>query len=243
MKHPELIDGSEGAHVLLVADHASNCVPPCVELGIDPALLDRHIAVDIGTAALTRGPATTLGAPAVLAGVSRLVIDLNREPSAEGLMPAVSDGQVIPGNAAVDDVERDRRLSTFHATYHDAVAAAIDRNRPELIVAVHSFTPRLASRPEEHRPWQVGLLYNRDARAATTAIVKLRSQGFVVGENQPYSGRQLNYTMNRHAEARGLPYLGIEIRQDMLSASGDIEQWRNILAEIIVQTLGSLRSA
>ena len=36
--------------ILVVSDHASNHVPADIELGIDPALLDQHIAIDIGVA-------------------------------------------------------------------------------------------------------------------------------------------------------------------------------------------------
>ena len=243
MTHPLIIEGPAAARLLLVADHASNRVPDGIELGCDPALLDEHVAIDIGTEALTLGLAQTLGAAAVLAGVSRLVIDLNREPEAPGLIPAASDGHAIPGNCDLDDAERARRLAAYHLPYHAAITAALDRRPVELIAAIHSFTPQLASRPGEARPWRVGLLHNEDSRAAVIAIAHLRGQGLVVGDNEPYSGRQLNYTMNRHAEARGLPYLGFEIRQDLLMTASDVGRWRNILAETIAHTLSLLRSA
>lgn len=243
MIHPLIIDGPAAARLLLVADHASNRVPDGIELGCDPALLNEHVAIDIGTEALTLGLADTLDATAVLAGVSRLVIDLNREPEAAGLIPATSDGHAIPGNHGVDDAERARRLAAYHLPYHAAITSALDRHPIELIAAIHSFTPQLASRPGEARPWQVGLLHNDDSRAAVIAIAHLREQGLVVGDNEPYSGRQLNYTMNRHAEACGLPYLGFEIRQDLLMTEADVACWRNFLAETIDHTLSLLRSA
>jgi predicted N-formylglutamate amidohydrolase len=243
MTHPLIIDGPAEARLLLVADHASNRVPEGINLGCDAALLDQHVAIDIGTEALTRALADTLGATAVLAGVSRLVIDLNREPEAAGLIPATSDGYAITGNQDLDASERARRLVTYHSPYHDAITAMLDRHPVELIAAIHSFTPQLASRPGEARPWQVGLLHNEDSRAAAIAIAHLRGQGLVVGDNEPYSGRQLNYTMNRHAETRGLPYLGFEVRQDLLMTDADVESWRNILAETIAVTLSLLRKA
>ena len=42
-----LIDGTR-SDMLLIADHASNLVPPGIDLGIAPELLEQHIAVDIG---------------------------------------------------------------------------------------------------------------------------------------------------------------------------------------------------
>jgi predicted N-formylglutamate amidohydrolase len=243
MNHPILINGPAEARLLLVADHASNHVPEGIDLGCAATLLDEHIAIDIGTEALTRALAETLGAPAVIAGVSRLVIDLNREPEARGLIPAMSDGHSIAGNVDLCMLERDRRLTTYHATYHAAIAAAVEQHPIAMVVAIHSFTPQLASRPGEARPWQVGLLHNEDSRAAAIAIAHLRALGFVVGDNEPYSGRHLNYTMNRHAEARGIPYLGFEVRQDLLATPADITRWRNILAETIVKTLSLLPKA
>lgn len=241
MTSPIILSGT--APVLIVADHASNRVPEGLDLGIDAALLDTHIAIDIGTAALAQKLAETLDAPAVLADICRLVIDLNREPDAPGLIPVLSDGHAIPANHELDATERQRRLDAYHTPYHAAIATILDARSIELVVAVHSFTPQLASRPDERRPWQIGVLHNTDSRAAKIAISHLREQELVVGDNQPYSGRKLNHTMNHHAEARGLPYLGFEIRQDLLETSDDITRWRNILAQTVRHTLFLLRAA
>jgi predicted N-formylglutamate amidohydrolase len=210
--------------LLLVADHASNAVPDDIDLGLDPALLDDHIAVDIGTAALTRALAVRLGVPAVIARVSRLVCDLNRPP--DRCVPTESDGIAIPGNA---DADVPARIARFHAPHH----ADITAHDAAFLVSVHSFTPRLRTRPEAERPWQAGVLYNEDRRAAGPAIAALRAMGVVTGDNEPYSGRDLNYTMNRHAEARGVPYLGFEIRQDLLAGDADVARWTDILARVI----------
>ncbi len=228
------------ARLLVVADHASNVVPAGVDLGIDAALLGIHIAVDIGAGDLARALAQAFDAPAIIATVSRLVIDLNREPEAAGLIPEASDGHAIPGNADLPPAERARRVAAFHAPYHAGIAEALDAAPVALIVAVHSFTPSLASRPDEARPWQIGILHNRDSRAARIAIAELRAQGLIVGDNQPYSGRDLNYTMNRHAEARGLPYLGLEIRQDLLLTPDDVARWRDTLVPVIRNVLVQL---
>jgi predicted N-formylglutamate amidohydrolase len=231
---PAVITGR--APILLVADHASNVVPDDIALDIDPALLDEHVAIDIGTDALTRRLAELLDASAVIAGVSRLVIDLNREPDAAGLIPASSDGRAIPGNAALSLEVREARLARFHIPYHGAITAMIERTQPRLLVAMHSFTPSLLTRPDAERPWPVGILYNEDERAARPMIAALRGQGMLVGDNEPYSGRELNYTMNRHAERRGLPYINIEVRQDLLETAEDIEGWAERLADAVEAT-------
>jgi predicted N-formylglutamate amidohydrolase len=109
-----------------------------------------------------------------------------------------------------------------------------------MIVSLHSFTPQLATRPHEARPWEVGILYNQDDRAAQVAIPLLRAQGIATGDNQPYSGRDLNATMNRHAERRGILYLGFEVRQDLIGDGQGAGQWAERLAPIISQTCAAL---
>jgi predicted N-formylglutamate amidohydrolase len=231
MRQPEILPGT--ADLLLVADHASSDVPPGIDLGVPAALLANHIAVDIGTDTLTRRLARALSAPAIIATVSRLVVDVNRDPGDLGAVPASSDGHIIPGNWNLPADERELRIAAIHVPYHDAIAAEIARARPALIVSVHSFTPCLATRPEEQRPWPVGILYNHDDRAARLGLVALASRGLHVGDNQPYSGRDLNYTMDRHAEAARIPYLGIEVRNDGLQTKEGVARWTHILADCI----------
>ncbi|NIJ18597.1 putative N-formylglutamate amidohydrolase [Sphingomonas naasensis] len=231
----DIIEGKQ-QDILLLCDHASNAVPADIDLGIAPELLDLHIAVDIGAGAVTRDLAARLDAPALLATVSRLVIDLHREPDHVGLIPHRSDGHRIPGN---DGVDRAGRIARFHAPYHRLLAGRIRAQRPKLILSIHSFTPCL-----EHggtpRPWQVGILYNRDARAARPAIDWLRGQGFETGDNAPYSGRLLNATLNRHAEANGIPSIAIEIRNDLIGDAAGIAQWSQTLAGLANSLRNSL---
>jgi predicted N-formylglutamate amidohydrolase len=224
------IDGTAG--MLLVADHASDAVPPGVDLGVDPAVMATHIAVDLGVAALTRALSAALAAPALLGDVSRLVVDLNREPDSAGLIPRASDGIAVSGNSVLSDDDRRHRLDTWHAAYHARLSGLIDARAPRLLVSIHSFTPELAAGGSP-RPWPVGILYNRDDRAARRGLRLFRERGIDAGDNQPYSGRDLNYTMNRHAEARGLPYLGVEVRQDGLADLEGIATWSATLAAII----------
>jgi predicted N-formylglutamate amidohydrolase len=205
--------------ILVVSDHASNRVPEDVDLGIDPALLSQHMALDIGVAEVGTMMAARPGIAAFQGHVSRLVCDFNREVHAPALIPIASDGHAIPGNA-LDHEGHLARLARFYHPYHQALAALLDDKPPALILSLHSFTPQLASSPAP-RPWHCGVLYNHDDRAARLAIPWLAAEGLVVGDQQPYSGQLLNHTMNHHAEAEGRPYLGVEIRQDgILDAAG-----------------------
>ncbi len=236
----ELIPGEPNSGILFIADHASRQVPDGIDLGICPTVLGRHVAIDIGVDPLVRALARSLRAPGIVARVSRLVIDFNREEEAHGVIPHASDGIDIPGNRALDPHQREKRIDRYHRTYHTAISRIIAELRPRLIVSVHSFTPQLESRREEERPWQIGILYNGDDRAARIAIPLLLEQGWNVGDNQPYSGKILNYTMNRHAEENCIPYLGLEIRQDQISCDGGVQSWASHLAPVIAAVRNAL---
>ncbi|WP_066533075.1 N-formylglutamate amidohydrolase [Erythrobacter sp. CCH5-A1] len=223
--------------IVLVADHASNAVPADIDLGIPEHLLHEHIALDIGTEAIAELLAERHAIPAHIAAVSRLVCDLNREETAPGLVPPESDGHPIPGNFGAD---REERLNRFHRPYHTALAQWLEAARPGLILSLHSFTPRLTT-SEAARPWEVGVLYNQDERAARIAIPLLAAEGLNVGDNLPYSGRDLNYTMNHHAEHAGRPYLGIELRQDLTQTPEDHTRWAALLAKIAQRVASALR--
>jgi predicted N-formylglutamate amidohydrolase len=219
-------------NILTVVDHASNHVPADIDLGIDPALLETHIAWDIGALAL----AESLGFPVHAATVSRLVIDLNREEDAAGLIPLSSDGTIIPGNPG----NRAERIARFYRPYHDVLAQRMAAECPALLLSLHSFTPFLAEKPLESRPWEVGVLYNRDDRAARIAIPLLEAAGIVTGDQQPYSGTVLNATMNRHGEGTGTPYLGLEVRQNLIARPAGVEIWARRLLPVIEKCARSL---
>lgn len=217
--------------ILVVSDHASNRVPEGIDLGVPAHLLSQHVAIDIGVAGVAERMAQQPGIAAFLGNVSRLVCDFNREEHAPGLIPIASDGHAIPGNALDHDGHMDR-LSRFYHPYHDALAAQLDETPPLLILSLHSFTPRLASHPNELRPWQAGVLYNQDERAARLIIPLLEAEGIVVGDQQPYSGKLLNATMNRHAESEGRAYVGIEIRQDEIADAAGQALWADRLHRV-----------
>jgi predicted N-formylglutamate amidohydrolase len=228
----ELIAGEAASPFLLIADHASNRVPEGIELGIDPALLGLHIAVDIGVATLARALCHRLDCPGILGAVSRLVIDLNREEDAPHIIPIASDGHAIPGNA-ISHEGRLARVERFWRHYHERIARQISEQSPRLLISLHSFTPQLATQPDVSRPWEVGVLYNEDDRAARIAIPLLAVAGAMVGDQQPYSGKLLNATMNLHGEANGIAYLGLEVRQDLIGNPDAVERWAERLVPVI----------
>ena len=222
--------------IIAIADHASNNVPGDIELGIPAELMDQHIALDIGTAGIAERLARRHGIAAQIANISRLVIDLHRNEGDKGLVVTSSDGHTIPGNIGADV---NGRIARFHRPYHEAFAQMVAEAQTSLILAIHSFTSEMAS-TGERRPWDIGLLYNQDDRAARIAIELFDGMGMTVGDNEPYSGKQLNATMDRHAEAGGIPYLTIEVRQDLIARKSHQSVWADRIALVADQVLAAL---
>lgn len=217
--------------ILVVCDHASNHVPPEIDLHIDPTLLQQHIAYDIGVAGIAQYLVELAGHTAFLAVNSRLVADLNRYPDDASAVPLTSDGNDIPGNR-LDPQSRALRLDSYFHPYHQRLARLLQETRPALILSVHSFTPRLETDPLAERPWEIGVLYNEQDAPSHLAIAHMEGEGLIVGDQLPYSGKVLNATMNRHAEANDIPYVGVEIRQDLIIDATGQERFAAILDEM-----------
>lgn len=220
--------------VLLACDHASARVPARLrDLGLPATDLERHIALDIGAADLTRCLARILRVPAVLSGYSRLVVDCNRHLDDPSAFPATSDGSVIPGNHALSAEARAARADALYWPYHGAIARSLDELGPcPALLAVHSFTPQFGG---VTRPWHVGVLWDQDDRLAGPLLGALRRDGaWCVGDNEPYSGRHpAGYTMDAHAESRGLPHVSLEVRQDLLATPEGVARWAALLASAL----------
>ena len=229
------------ADVLLVCDHASNALPAAYgTLGLDPDLLRRHIAFDIGAADVTRRMSKALDAPAVLSAYSRLLIDCNRRPGHATSIPAVSDGIEIPENGGLDPAEIERRQDAYFHPFHGAVDAALARFAGRGVVpayvAVHTFTPIMDGR---ERPWHVGILWNRDPRLARPLIAALSEwPDVVVGENRPYSGRDSEgYSIHAHGGDRGIPHVLVEVRQDLVDTRHGAELWAARVGRVVADVV------
>ena len=237
----EVIRGAADRRLIIACDHASRAIPRSLgTLGLADRRLEDHIAWDIGAAAVTRILCRRLGGVAVLANYSRLVIDLNRDIGDATAIPAISDGVLIPGNVGLSETQRAHRVRELFNPYHEAVRREImsltSSDRVPAMINLHSFTPR------QHgltRPWDVGVLWDADARLALPLMARLRSSGDIrVGDNEPYSGRHpADYTHDHHAESLGLACAGIEIRQDLLADPEGQATWGDRLARVLESVL------
>jgi predicted N-formylglutamate amidohydrolase len=228
-----LLEGRPSSAVLVVCDHASNFVPHDLgSLGVGEARMRDHIAWDIGAGDLARSLAGELGAWALLCGNSRLVVDCNRRLDDPSVFPVRSDGVVVPGNRGLSATEREQRANRFYWPYHHAIRDQLCvleavRAAPA-VISVHSFTPAMNG---VDRPWHVGALYDKDDRVADAFLAVMgQASGVVVGDNQPYSGRDAaDFTLDHHAEAEGLPHLAIEVRQDLIDTPEGVARWAGLL--------------
>lgn len=226
---------------LITCDHATNTVPPDLggTLGLPEADMARHIAFDPGAAGVTRALADALGGTAILSNFSRLVIDPNRGEDDPTLLMRLYDGSVIPGNRNADAAEKARRLDAYYRPYHDALNALAARREDTVIVAVHSFTRQLKSRPS--RPWHVGILHAYDSRLSDPLIISLEAEpDLVVGRNEPYPGHLPGDAIDRHALHHGRQNTLIELRNDLIATEATQTAWGERLAPLLQAALAQV---
>lgn len=241
----ELVNSDGSSPVLLVCEHAGRRVPKALGgLGIPASEMDRHIAWDVGAAAVARMLSDRLDAALLLQPYSRLVIDCNRPLEAADCIPEVSDGTPIPANRDLDEAARRSRFDSIHTPFHDAVAELIDRrlsdDRPTILIAVHSFVPQLRVAGIQ-RPWHVGLLFNRNDRLARALMQHLtaREPDLPAAFNEPYQVDDFtDYTIPVHGEARGIDHVLAEIRHDLIADPPGQERWAALFASAIGDVVG-----
>ena len=224
--------------ILFVSDHAGRVIPRVLgDLGLDEAELSRHIGYDIGIYAVTTDLARALDATYVFQPYSRLVIDCNRLPGKPQSVPLVSDGTRVPGNAGLSADNLARREVEVLRPYQDRVAQALEvrkaAGRPTALFAMHSCTEMLRADPRP-RPWEISVIADTDWRLGSALVDVLReTTSFCVGVNEPYTVQmETDYTVPVHAEAGGVAYVEIEIRQDLIGDAAGQQHWAGLLKGI-----------
>jgi predicted N-formylglutamate amidohydrolase len=222
---------------VIFCDHASRDVPAELHsLGLPASELARHIAWDIGAAAIAESLSGILDAPAILSPVSRLVVDCNRQLHAADLVPEQSDGTVIPRNLNLTPEERALRIERWFEPYHNAVERVFlereQRGAASIAISIHSMTDCLSG---SYRPWQISFSSHGDRKLAQAMIdVLRRSNDIEVGDNQPYSmDPEIDFSTPFHAVRRNLPYLQVEFRQDEVTEAAGQLRWAERFAKAL----------
>lgn len=230
--------------LFVFGDHASKHIPETYKnLGLSGDDLTRHIAWDIGTETIIRTLCAELGCAGQVASVSRLVIDLNRDPDMDSLIPAMSDGSTIPRNQDLSAEQRLKRMERYYAPYHAALGESLDQMGFGLAVSVHSFTPQLAG--QAPRELEIGLLVKDDEISAElfkAELAKIKPD-WRCAVNEPYSAYDLNYTVDTHVGSRGLPHISVEFNQSLIDTEQKAVAAGQVLARALAPLIYSLETA
>lgn len=226
--------------LVMTCEHASNAIPPEIEVNArDRDWLQTHWAWDLGAAALTRQIVNHKACVAILSKVSRLVCDTNRTIDAASFILRDVEGYRLSFNEGVSHDETQRRIETYYKPYHtlvdDCLAERVSRGGDVVLLSIHSFTPFYNG---QHRPMELGVLFDSYEPVARRFAGHLTEEGFKVALNKPYSGRDgLIYSVYRHGTEHGVVYLELEVRQDLLATPRQVE----VVAERVCRALTNLQ--
>ncbi len=237
-----MVERPEAAgEIVLVCEHASKLLPVKLgDLGLDAGALESHIAWDIGALAVARRLSQSLDATLVAQAYSRLAYDCNRPPDSPAAVPEKSEIYVVPGNTGLTGPQHQARVEALYDPFHAALEGVLDRRaalgQPTVLVTVHSFTPVYFG---ETRDGQLGILHDADTGFADAMLAAAAEAGLdLVRRNYPYDASDgVTHTLQRHAIARGMPNVMLEIRNDLIADPAGQEKWANIVAELVTRAV------
>ncbi|MBX3161637.1 MAG: N-formylglutamate amidohydrolase [Deltaproteobacteria bacterium] len=202
--------------LVLSCEHASWRLPPGVDLGVPVEVLRSQAGWDHGALEIANHVSEHVGLPVHAGLFSRMYVDLNRGLEHADVIPLVSYGAPVPGNARLAAGDRAARLAGFHEPYWDAVrrdVAARLRDRGGVLhFSSHTFSPEL---DPPNRQFDVGVLYDPahafEAGLAERLLFALRAAGLAVRANQPYGGVGAAICTSLRQEHAGARYAGIQL--------------------------------
>lgn len=230
------------APLVLVCEHAVNFIPEEFHsLGVSEEVIRSHVAWDPGAIEVALHLSRLLNAPLVHSGVSRLVYDCNRPPSAPDAMPAKSEIFDIPGNLDLSQEERDARTSRYYEPFRLALARTLKDAGSPVMVTIHSFTPVYKG---QLRETDIGILHDTDRRLADALLSCAAAHtDLKVDRNLPYGPEDgVTHTLREHAEKDGLLNVMFELRNDRIMTAEDQRAMSMMLARWLKDALISLET-
>jgi predicted N-formylglutamate amidohydrolase len=222
--------------LVLSCEHASWALPPGEDLGVARDVVRSQAGWDPGALEVAARTGEALGLPVHAGAFTRMYVDLNRPADHADVIPLVSYGARVPGNAALSPAEREARLATFHRPYWDAVAHDVRARLVEpgrcLLVCAHSFDPALE--PAARR-FDLGVLYDPahelEAALGERLLFALSAAGLEVRANQPYRGTGPSIATSLRAQL-GPRFAGIqlEVSHALVDTPGGCERIAAALA-------------
>jgi predicted N-formylglutamate amidohydrolase len=124
--------------------------------------------------------------------------------------------------------------------YHEALGHAWARARAHhsrpVFLALHSFTRTLDG---VRRPWDAGTIWNEGWLLSNALLSEIGRDGsLTLGSNEPYSGRDGVFTVDRHSFGSGAPGCGLEIADDRIASRKDRSAWADRLAGALTAIAG-----
>lgn len=246
--HPFGLENPEGTSpIRFVADHAGRAIPRQLgNPGLGEAELSRHIGYDIGIHAVTSELARNLNATYIFQPYPRMVIDCHRKLGRPQSIVMQSDVTVVPSNARLDPDAVRQREDEILRPHQDHIETTLKTRaalgQPTVLFATHSYTDRLRLNPRPC-PWKISVIADRDLRLGTALVEVLRAEAeLCIGVNEPYTvNMAMEYTVPIHAEVQGLPYVEIEIRQDLIGDAAGQQEWAKLLTRLFPIAAGQAR--
>ena len=243
----QVVRGSGSSPYFLICEHAGNMIPSALDsLGLSPSHLLQHIAIDIGAEGIARHLSQKLDASLVLQRYSRLVVDCNRRPDVEGLIPWVSDGTSIPGNQHLTRAAVDARMREIFFPFHRRIDSILDSRecagRKTILISVHTFTPSFLG---VERRWHAAVVYASPNPFAQKVLKFLQlehdEQGnrLNIGDNEPYAMIPTrDYSVPRHGQGRGIDHVSVEVRQDLVETDDQQMDWAKRIGQVLMKAHG-----
>ncbi|MGB3244720.1 MAG: N-formylglutamate amidohydrolase [Sulfitobacter sp.] len=203
-----------GSSVVVVCEHASCFIPEefgCLGLSGDDQ--KSHAAWDLGAMAVAKGLSERLDAKLIASGISRLVYDCNRPPSAPDAMPSQSEVIKVPGNVDLTPEQRRDRIKRYYDPFRAKLNEALLAK--SVLVTIHSFTPIYFG---TQRHVEIGILHDTDSRLADVMLqIAPAHLDADVRRNEPYGPQDgVTHTLKEHAIGAGHLNVMLEIRNDLI---------------------------
>lgn len=260
---PTIVDATDRSPVILHAPHGSTRIPPAFRghFEVDDAALERELLAltDHGVDRMVRRALESCDASAVIAGVSRLVVDVERFPGQEEEMNAVGMGVLYTHGAWRDRIREvpgaaRAELMQHFQRYSSAIERLVDRALEEhgraVIVDVHSYPTRALPYERHGAERRPPLCVGYDDRHVTQSLlghVRDAFQDLEQVDNEPFAG---SYVPLRHfgRDAR-VESVMLEMRRDqyMNEATGEVggaavNAVAGRLARLVCSVAGDTRS-
>jgi len=229
--------------VVVVCEHASCYIPDAYNnLGLSADALQSHAAWDPGALGVARGMSARMDAALVASGVSRLIYDCNRPPTANDAMPAQSEAIKVPGNIGLTADQRHDRTNRYYVPFHDHLSKTIAATPDAVIATIHSFTPVFHG---QARAVEIGILHDTDTRLADIMLKLAPAHTTAkVQRNAPYGPEHgVTHTLKEHAIKAGHLNVMIEIRNDLIQTPEQQNAMADTIAGWLSESLAKLKSA